>query len=103
MGPSETSPASVVYLLSSRRVVTVPHVRVWEDQFPGVKGDSYSWFPPEIRDAPVDNAVDSTAPPNTASPATPSATSDVPDSAPSAPPLTQAPPSPSPPPSRSSG
>ena len=44
LGPSEECPAHVVYLLSSRRVVTVAKVRVWEDSFPGIKGDRYVWF-----------------------------------------------------------
>ena len=56
LGPSEETPGSVVFLLSSRRVTTVPRVRVWEDNFPGVKGHSpYTWFPPSTA------AVESTA------------------------------------------
>src|SRR6056297_1483400 len=44
LGPSEESPAHGVYLLSSRRIVTAAKIRVWEDQFPGIKGSRYVWF-----------------------------------------------------------
>ena len=76
MGPSESSPASVVYLLSSRRVATVPHVRVWEDSFPGIKGMWYKWFPGAVRDAPSDAvSADADAPstPVTSTPEAPEA------------------------------
>ena len=43
LGPSELSPGHVVYLLSTSKVVVVPNVRVWEDEFPGIKGDRYTW------------------------------------------------------------
>ena len=43
LGPSEESPASVVYLLSSRRVTTVAKLKVWEDQFPGIDGKRHHW------------------------------------------------------------
>ena len=44
LGPSEVSPAHVVYLLSSKRITAVPKLRVWEDEFPGIKGERYDWF-----------------------------------------------------------
>lgn len=46
LGPSEESPASVVYVPSSRTVVVTRHVRCYEDRFPGVHGFNYAWFPP---------------------------------------------------------
>jgi len=66
LGASEESPAHVVYLLSSRRIVTAAKIRVWEDQFPGIKGSRYVWFDdmhaesvPDIADnaVPADAAV----------------------------------------------
>ena len=45
LGPSEESPGHVVYSVASRKVRVVPRVRVWEDQFPGVNGDIFVWFP----------------------------------------------------------
>ena len=45
LGPSEESPASVVYQPSSRKLRVVPGVRAWEDQFPGLRGDTFNWFP----------------------------------------------------------
>ena len=47
LGPSELSPGHVVYLLSFRRIETRAKIRVWEDQFPGIKGDRYTWFADE--------------------------------------------------------
>ena len=44
LGPSEESPAHVIYLLSSRRIDTRPKIRVWEDEFPGIRGERYAWF-----------------------------------------------------------
>jgi hypothetical protein len=44
LGPSKECLAHVVYLLSSRRVVTAAKIRVWEDQFPGIKGNRFVWF-----------------------------------------------------------
>ena len=60
LGPSEVSPGSVVYLLSSRRITTVPKLTAaWEDDFPGVAGDNYTWFPdaPEAPDPTVGGAT----------------------------------------------
>ena len=95
LGPSEVSPGHVVYLLSSRRITTVAKIHPWEDQFPGIAGERYSWFaddatppPPEgpavprvARDGPLTSASDaSNAAPEDAAPAT------YPLSAPAAPP-----------------
>ena len=54
MGPSEQSPAHVVYLLKSKRIVVSPKIRVWEDRFPGLKGCSYTWF--DDHSNPVDES-----------------------------------------------
>jgi hypothetical protein len=54
LGPSEESPAHVVYLLSSRRVITAAKIRVWEDQFPGIKGNRFVWF----NDMPIGDVTD---------------------------------------------
>ena len=59
LGPSEISPGHVVYLLSSRKVATRPKIRVWEDQFPGLKGCRYVWFPSDI----ASTAAPTAAPP----------------------------------------
>jgi hypothetical protein len=56
LGPSEESPAHVVYILSSRRVVTAAKIRVWEDQFLGIKGSCYVWF----SDMPLGEVPDNT-------------------------------------------
>ena len=48
LGPSEESPGHVVYSPSARKVRIVPSVRVWEDQFPGVKGHQFTWFADDI-------------------------------------------------------
>ena len=91
LGPSEASPGSVVYLLSSRRITTIPKLsKTWEDDFPGLAGDHFTWFPEP--DAP-ESAVGG-APPLPQSPASTSTTTDIPaDSAPATPagaPATQA-------------
>ena len=52
LGPSEISPGHIVYLLSSRKLATRPKIRVWEDQFPGLKGHSFAWCPPDSDDLP---------------------------------------------------
>ena len=44
LGPSEVSPGHVVYLFSTKAVQVVAKLRVWEDQFPGLKGHRYTWF-----------------------------------------------------------
>ena len=67
LGPSEVSPGHVVYLLSSRRITTVAKIHPWEDQFPGIAGERYSWF------------TDDTPPPPSEGPAVP--TADVPTTA----------------------
>jgi transposase InsO family protein len=45
MGPSEQSPGSVVFMPRSSRIVVVAKIQVWEDQFPGLTGHRYDWFP----------------------------------------------------------
>jgi len=45
LGPSEISPGHVVYLFSTKVIQVVAKLRVWEDQFPGLKGHRYAWFP----------------------------------------------------------
>ena len=59
LGPSEASPGHVVYLLSSRKIAVRPKIRLWEDQFPGLKGCRYVWFPSDLEPT--------TPPPTTAS------------------------------------
>ena len=61
LGPSEEGQCHVVYVFALRRVLPVAKIRVWEDEFPGLRGDKYVWFPdvpvagPE---GPVVNVVD---------------------------------------------
>ena len=64
MGPSEQSPGSVVLLPASGRITVVPKLKVWEDQFPGLPGHRYDWFP--IADQPAIQA-----PPDTPTPPQP--------------------------------
>ena len=45
LGPSEESIGHVVYIFALRRVMPVAKLRVWEDEFPGLRGQSYKWFP----------------------------------------------------------
>ena len=46
LGPSEESPASVVYAASTRTVVVTRDIICYEDRFPGVLGvPQYTWFP----------------------------------------------------------
>ena len=51
LGPSEESPGHVAYIFSTKKMVVVPHLRVWEDQLPGLRGDSFTWFPPDAAHA----------------------------------------------------
>jgi transposase InsO family protein len=93
MGPSESSPAHVVYLLSSKRVASVPHVRAWEDRFPGVKGMWYKWFPADARDTPTDVATDTVVASGAEAPRSEAVTTDPEGTRPSdAPPPGPAPP-----------
>jgi hypothetical protein len=111
LGPSEVSPGHVVYLLSSRRITTVAKIHPWEDQFPGIAGERYSWFtddtPPLPSEGPavptaVPTAVDTAVDVPTAARDGPTShvpTASVPDAADAAPPAPApaAPPPPTPP------
>ncbi|EOD36170.1 hypothetical protein EMIHUDRAFT_226763 [Emiliania huxleyi CCMP1516] len=70
LGPSEVSPGRVVYLFASKVIQVVAKIRVWEDQFPGLKGHRYSWFPSSESLPPDSGIAESTsAPPVRAGPA----------------------------------
>jgi len=56
LGPSEESPGHVAYIFSTKKMVVVPHLRVWEDQLPGLRGDRFTWFPPDA--APAQDHAD---------------------------------------------
>ena len=45
LGPSEEGQCHVVYVFALRRVLPVAKIRVWEDEFPGLRGEKYRWFP----------------------------------------------------------
>ena len=46
LGPSEESVGHVVYVFALRRAMPIAKIRVWEDEFPGLRGQStYRWFP----------------------------------------------------------
>ena len=45
LGPSEEGQCHVVYVFALRRVLPSAKIRVWEDEFPGLRGDKYKWFP----------------------------------------------------------
>ena len=49
LGPSEAGSCHVVYVFALRRVLPTAKIRVWEDEFPGLRGQPYRWFP----DVPV--------------------------------------------------
>ena len=89
LGPSEISPGHVVYLLSSRKVVTRAKIQVWEDQFPGIKGVQYVWFPEEhppsqpSEGRPLTVTHDPAPMPSATSPAPATAPSAAPEVAPS--------------------
>ena len=89
LGPSEISPGHVIYLISARSVVTRPHIQVWEDQFPGLKGVNYIWFPDTnapslpVTVPPPQPVSNPTSSGSTPSPPVPSTTSTVPASSPS--------------------
>ncbi|MBM4098126.1 MAG: DDE-type integrase/transposase/recombinase, partial [Planctomycetes bacterium] len=114
LGPSEVSPGHVVYLLSSRRITTVAKIHPWEDQFPGIAGERYSWFTddtpplpsegPAVPTAAVPTSVDTAVDVPTAArdgPTSHGPTASVPDAADAAPPAptptSAAPPPPTPP------
>jgi hypothetical protein len=45
LGPSEEGQCHLAYVFALRRVLPVAKIRVWEDEFPGLRGDKYRWFP----------------------------------------------------------
>ena len=45
LGPSEEGQCHLAYVFALRRVLPVAKIRVWEDEFPGLRGDKYKWFP----------------------------------------------------------
>ena len=45
LGPSEESPGSVIYIPSNRTVFVTRNFECFEDRFPGVRGETYNWFP----------------------------------------------------------
>ena len=45
LGPSEEGLCHIVYVFALRRVLPTAKLRVWEDQFPGLRGLRYEWFP----------------------------------------------------------
>ena len=45
LGPSEEGQCHIVYVFALRRVLPTAKLRVWEDQFPGLRGHRYAWFP----------------------------------------------------------
>ena len=60
LGPSEISPGHVVYLFSTKAVQVVAKLRVWEDQFPGLKGHRYTWFN-DSEPLPLDSGIPESA------------------------------------------
>ena len=45
LGPSEEGQCHLAYVFALRRVLPVAKIRVWEDEFPGLRGNKYRWFP----------------------------------------------------------
>ena len=45
LGPSEEGQCHMVYVFALRRVLPVAKIRVWEDEFPGLRGNKFRWFP----------------------------------------------------------
>ena len=58
LGPSEEGQCHVVYVFALRRVLPVAKIRVWEDEFPGLRGDKYRWFPDDPSVVPGGPAVE---------------------------------------------
>ena len=54
LGPSEEGLCHIVYVFALRRILPTAKIRVWEDQFPGLRGHYYKWFPspPELSAIP---------------------------------------------------
>ena len=58
LGPSEEGQCHVVYVFALRRVLPVAKIRVWEDEFPGLRGDKYRGFPDDPSVVPGGPAVE---------------------------------------------
>ena len=71
LGPSERSPAAIVWVLSNSTVVVSPHVVCYEDNLPGFRGDPASWDDQHMPDEPTSAATPS--PPVAPVPVAPSA------------------------------
>ena len=67
LGPSEISSGHVVFLIDAQKIQTHAHIRVWEDRFPGLRGERYDWFvdgdTAAQHEGPGALIPDSTAPP----------------------------------------
>ena len=99
LGPSEEGQCHIVYVFALRRVLPTAKLRVWEDQFPGLRGHRYAWFPtlPAAgSEGPVPPAVHSTSSNNNIEPPPDSNNNNV------QPPLAEPASSPSPPSNASS-
>ena len=99
LGPSEEGQCHIVYVFALRRVLPTAKLRVWEDQFPGLRGHRYAWFPtlPAAgSEGPVPPAVHSTPSNNNIEPPPDSNNNNAP------PPLAEPASSPSPPSNASS-
>lgn len=57
LGPSEEGQCHMVYVFALRRVLPVAKLRVWEDEFPGLRGDKYRWFPDDPVAGPEHHVV----------------------------------------------
>ena len=66
LGPSEEGQCHIVYVFALRRVLPTAKLRVWEDQFPGLRGHRYTWFP-SLPAAGSEGPVPSAAPSGTPS------------------------------------
>ena len=73
LGPSEEGQCHIVYVFALRRVLPTAKIRVWEDEFPGLRGDKFRWFPdPPAAGSEGPVVPDSPAPPtNNIEPAPP--------------------------------
>lgn len=102
LGPSEESPASIVYVPASRTVTVSRNVVCYEDRFPGVHGVRFDWFPPLSEEGASTPSLQSQVqplPPSTPSPPTPAPPAPSSPAAPApSPPLFPTPAQPSAPP-----
>ena len=106
LGPSEEGLCHLVYVFALRRVLPTAKIRVWEDEFPGLRGDRYRWFPDVPVAGPGGHVLPGLPPPNiygpTAANNNATANNNVsPDPPPTHPPLAASPPTdatPTPPP-----